>query len=588
MVYVAGDPARFGRRLAAALEAEAARIPRPPPTAEEAVAIRSARAEAEFAGYGAGEEATVFGAPDLAWTVLVTEDPAPLAAPLRRLVRVCPMTDAEALETVLRPLEGRIQSIGYAGERGLAGLAEVAVRLGVARLAPLGTAAWPPSDWRHDGRFQLLPLLDWTEWEAEEQVAKGASEPDVWARYTAFLRAPPRLALEWHDPESPARAWLVLNTLRGGAAGGGTRMRAGLTREEVTFLAKVMELKFSIAGPPIGGAKSGLDFDPADPRKPEVLARWFRAIRPYLEACYATAGDLNVDELREVLPATVEIGLLHPQQGVARGHFGLAGEALADRLAAMRRGLEATVEGSLGVPGLTLRTSDLVTGFGVATAALRLYERRGRSLQDVRVLIEGFGNVGGAAALYLSRWGARVVGVVDAVSALVAPEGLGAERVEELLRAREGNTLPLSMPAKEAATARAAFREAEAEIYVCAAASGTLGRAALERLDGRGVEAIVCGANRPFASAFPGDTELERDADARFAVVPDFIANCGAARAFSHHIARDEPSEPREVFDAVETTVCEALDEAVARAGGAERGLHAAALGAALDRIGAA
>ncbi len=45
----------------------------------------------------------------------------------------------------------------------------------------------------------------------------------------------------------------------------------GLTRDEVTFLAKAMELKFAFAGPPIGGAKSGIDFDPADPRKKEVL-----------------------------------------------------------------------------------------------------------------------------------------------------------------------------------------------------------------------------------------------------------------------------------------------------------------------------
>ena len=52
--------------------------------------------------------------------------------------------------------------------------------------------------------------------------------------------------------------------LRGGAAGGGTRMRKGLDKREVESLAKTMEIKFTVAGPPIGGAKSGINFDPKD------------------------------------------------------------------------------------------------------------------------------------------------------------------------------------------------------------------------------------------------------------------------------------------------------------------------------------
>ena len=96
---------------------------------------------------------------------------------------------------------------------------------------------------------------------------------DVWHRYARYLATPPATAVEWNDAETGARGWLALNSLRGGAAGGGTRMRAGLSRDEVVYLAKVMEFKFAFSGPPIGGAKSGIDFDPADPRKEEVLGR---------------------------------------------------------------------------------------------------------------------------------------------------------------------------------------------------------------------------------------------------------------------------------------------------------------------------
>ena len=43
----------------------------------------------------------------------------------------------------------------------------------------------------------------------------------------------PEIVFEWHDEETDATGWIVINSLRNGAAGGGTRMRKGLTREEV-------------------------------------------------------------------------------------------------------------------------------------------------------------------------------------------------------------------------------------------------------------------------------------------------------------------------------------------------------------------
>ena len=50
-------------------------------------------------------------------------------------------------------------------------------------------------------------------------------------------------------------------------------MRKGVTKEEVLDLAKTMEVKFTVSGPPIGGGKSGINFNPHDARKEEVLKR---------------------------------------------------------------------------------------------------------------------------------------------------------------------------------------------------------------------------------------------------------------------------------------------------------------------------
>ena len=52
---------------------------------------------------------------------------------------------------------------------------------------------------------------------------------------------------EWKDAETEAIGWVVINSLRGGAAGGGTRMRPGLDKREVESLAKTMEVKFTVA-----------------------------------------------------------------------------------------------------------------------------------------------------------------------------------------------------------------------------------------------------------------------------------------------------------------------------------------------------
>ncbi len=407
---------------------------------------------------------------------------------------------------------------------------------------------------------------------------------DVWRRYAAFLSDPPETVIEWSDSETPARGWLVINSLKGGAAGGGTRMRRGCTRDEVVFLSKVMELKFAVSGPSIGGAKSGIDFDPEDPRKRDVLRRWFKAILPYLETRYSTAGDLNVDEVREVIPLCKELGLLHPQQGLARGHLGLEGAELARRLHAVGQGLGQVVGPELGFPEHDHRLADLVTGFSVAATTAALMEHQNRSLKDVRILLEGFGRVGGSAALYLSRWGARFAGIVDMKSAITADDGLGVEEIENLMRRRTTNRLPFEQSKEVTRAERARFEEIPADVFICAASSGTVDGPKMDRLDAQGVQSIISGANRPFVSSFPGDTSVDHEADDRFAVAADVIANCGTAHAFAYQLERNEPAVTSELFESIEMTVTSALKEAVVLAGSAERGLLAAALEGTLAR----
>ena len=86
-----------------------------------------------------------------------------------------------------------------------------------------------------------------------------------------FESKDPEVIFHWKDTETDAEGWIVINSLRGGASAGGTRMRIGVTKEEVLALAKTMEVKITVSGPPIGVGKSRINFYPKDPTKKDVL-----------------------------------------------------------------------------------------------------------------------------------------------------------------------------------------------------------------------------------------------------------------------------------------------------------------------------
>jgi glutamate dehydrogenase (NAD(P)+) len=410
----------------------------------------------------------------------------------------------------------------------------------------------------------------------------------TWSRYRRYLATPPEVVVEWHDRLTTARGWLVVNSLRGGAAGGGTRLREGVDREEVVYLAKAMELKFAFSGPAIGGGKSGIDFDSRDPRRLDVLRRWFRAMRPWLAQCYGTGGDVNVDEQRDLGPIFRELGLPHPQVGILAGHFDADPEQAHEALNRLRVGLGLPLAGTdYGVGSLPLTVSDMITGWAVARATRRLV---GGDLKGLRATVEGFGNVGGAAALYLARAGARIVAISDAEHILVEEPGLEAPDVEALLARRRRGCLP-EHASRLPAERRALVYRTATDCVVPAAVSGSLTGPRLDALAASGARWIVCGANQPFRESTLGDTLTQEGADTRFTVLPDVVGSMGMARAFDHLMQGGAHNSPDDVFEAVGSAVDASVDEvtahASAHAGEQRTGLMAATLDLALDRVAA-
>ena len=352
-----------------------------------------------------------------------------------------------------------------------------------------------------------------------------------------FENKRPEIVFEWKDSETEAEGWVVINSLRGGAAGGGTRMRLGLDKREVESLAKTMEVKFTVSGPAIGGAKSGINFDPRDPRKRGVLERWYRAVFPILKNYYGTGGDLNVDEIHEVIPITEEYGLWHPQEGIVNGHYRATEPQKIQKLGQLRQGVSKVIEDATFSPSLARKytVADLITGYGVAEAVNHYYRLWAPEtpLVGQRAVVQGWGNVGAAAAYYLAGQGVRVVGIIDRAGGLLNADGFSLEEIRTLFLNRNGNELAAGnlLPFAEI---DARIWSCGAEIFIPAAASRLVARAQVEQLLAGGLKVISCGANVPFADPeiFFGPTG--EFADEHVAVIPDFIANCGMARVFAY------------------------------------------------------
>lgn len=352
---------------------------------------------------------------------------------------------------------------------------------------------------------------------------------------TRFEEKEPEIIFEWNDQETEARGWVVINSLRGGAAGGGTRMRKGLDRHEVESLAKTMEVKFTVSGPPIGGAKSGINFDPSDPRKHGVLERWYSAVAPLLRNYYGTGGDLNVDEVHEVIPITEDCGVWHPQEGVFTGHFKPTAAQKIRRIGALRLGVKKVVENPSFSPNPEKKyvVADLITGYGVAESVRHFYELHGESVSGKKVTVQGWGNVGAAAAYYLSEAGARIVGIIDRQDGIIEPNGLSHLEVCELFDTKEGNRLnhPSMIPYAEVDSK---FWDLEADVFLPCAASRLISQGQVARMKSAGVEVISCGANVPFADPQIFYGPIAEYVDEHFSLIPDFISNCGMARVFAY------------------------------------------------------
>ena len=378
-----------------------------------------------------------------------------------------------------------------------------------------------------------------------------------------FENKTPEVVFQWKDSQTEAKGWVVINSLRGGAAGGGTRMRVGLDQHEVTSLAKTMEVKFTVSGPPIGGAKSGINFDPNDPRKAGVLKRWYEAVTPLLKHYYGTGGDLNVDEIHEVIPITEDCGVWHPQEGVFNGHYQPREAQKINRIGQLRQGVLKAIEDEKYSPDIHKKyvVADMITGYGVAESVKHYFDIYGGELKGKRVIVQGWGNVGSAGAYYLAQEGAKIVGIIDRVGGLINENGFTFEEIKQLFIKKNGNALnaPNMLSFEEV---NAKIWGLKSEVFIPCAASRLITKEQVDSMIKSGIKVIAAGANVPFADPEIFFGPIADYTDEKISVIPDFISNCGMARVFAYLMGNDlDKIEDEAIFKDTSNTIRNALQK---------------------------
>eukprot|EP01136_Pigoraptor_vietnamica_P007927 Opistho-1_new@42644 len=286
---------------------------------------------------------------------------------------------------------------------------------------------------------------------------------------------------------------------------------------------------------------------------------------PLLKSYYGTGGDLNIDEIHEVIPITESYGLWHPQEGVISGHYQARENERIHQIGQLRYGVSKVLEDLAYTPDIRrkYKVADMITGYGVSESIRHFYDIWGGEIKGKKAIIQGWGNVAAAAGYYLAQQGVKIVGIIDRVGGLINPEGFTEEEIKTLFNNRQNNTLVAEnlIPFAEAS---AQIWNVGAEIFVPAASSRLVQQDEVDQMIKGGLEVIACGANVPFADKEIFFGSIMEHADNHVAVIPDFIANCGMARVFAYLMQRNVEMSDDAIFTDASMVIKKALQNVYA------------------------
>ncbi|HBT4773419.1 TPA: Glu/Leu/Phe/Val dehydrogenase [Klebsiella variicola subsp. variicola] len=285
----------------------------------------------------------------------------------------------------------------------------------------------------------------------------------------------------------------VQHNLSRGPGKGGVRYHPDVDLNEVMALSAWMTVKSAALNLPYGGAKGGIRVDPSKLSEGELE----RLTRRY----------------------TSEISLIiGPHQDIPAPDIGTNAKVMAWMMDTYSMGVGATVTGVVTGKPVHLGGSlgrVKATGRGIFITGKEVAGRLGIAVSDVRVAVQGFGNVGSETALLFEAEGASVVSVQDHSATLLNEEGIN---VAALIKWQSERGSIKGFPQAREIDMES-FWDVDAEVFIPAALESQIDTARASRLQCR---IVLEGANGP---TYPEADDVL--AERGIIVVPDVICNAG-------------------------------------------------------------
>jgi glutamate dehydrogenase (NAD(P)+) len=351
--------------------------------------------------------------------------------------------------------------------------------------------------------------------------------------------------------------WRVHHDTTRGPGKGGIRFHQDVDADEVKALAAAMTFKTAVLDLPFGGAKGGVRCDPT------ILS----------------LGELE----RLTRRYTYEISpLLGPERDVPAPDINTDGRVMAWLMDTLSMTQGTHLPGSVTGKPLALggtRAHAGATSSGCLVCARAAFVHLEMPMAGSRVVVQGFGKVGGPLAFLLHSAGMRVVAVADVGGAVMNGGGLDAGALSDHVAAT-GSVAGFS--GGEAISAEAIW-DIECELLVPAALGGVIDEAVAHRIQAK---VVVEAANGP--TTVGAQAVLE---ERGIVVVPDILANAGGVTASYFEWAQSRQGYPWEenvLAERLRTSMDNAFVTVWARADALGVDLRRAAHVVALERIAAA
>ncbi len=357
--------------------------------------------------------------------------------------------------------------------------------------------------------------------------SSGWSEIDEWG---------PEKVLQVYDPDTGMKGVLVIDNTSTGPGKGGIRFAESVTPAEVFKLARTMTWKCASAGLPFGGAKGGIIANPSKVNQVEWIKSFAKMIRPYCPSQYIAATDVGTTELDMAVFAH-EIGDMRACTGKPQELGGIPHE-LGTTGYGVSIALRTTIDFFKDIKRKELKTYkpfvDLANNLDTKS-------------NNIKVVIQGFGNVGSFAAKFLNDLNIKVVGVSDVSGFVFDDNGLDIPQLMSDMKDKSKlSDLPENQQQQHLYNIldKDEIFNVNTDIFIPAALTGVINDKTAPKLLEHNVKIIVEGANIPTTTS--ADQYLVNN---NILIIPDFLANSGGViGSFVEYQGRTE----KEAFDLIE------------------------------------